>query len=277
MAKKITSGRIGGRTTSGKTPITGSALVPVEEHVRALAEIPAEEVKAVVQREQGTTLVIGRPYVAGDITIEADEVYYVDDLRRAQPEGPWLGEADKVAWRDPDTGFECIMMRDTHRGYLSGYVGVPVSHPLHGFEHQAVPADLGIEVHGGLTYSRICEEGPTPERRIVSDARRICHVPNRPARYVPTANATDYRVEDAHAWWLGFDCNHAYDVVPDDLRRRPDFLVAEIGAEYRDDAYVCREVLALAAQLRAIADGVPVPPREGRVPPPAGLDPREGA
>ena len=43
---------------------------------------------------------------------------------------------------------------------------------------------------------------------------------------------------------------------------------------YRNDAYVYAEVLNLAAQLRAIADGEPAPPRDGPRLPPLYVDPR---
>ena len=226
-------------------------------------------------REGDTTLIVGRAYRTRFGEIAAGEIYYVEGLK-AREQGPWLGEADKVAWRDPATGYECIMLRATYGGYLSGYVGVPRSHPLWGYEHAAVPPELGIEVHGGLTYGRICEEGPAPPRRLLRrEAQRICHIPYDPANYGPILHATDHRVEDPHAWWFGFDCNHAYDIVPGESGASG-FLKAEIGGEYRDDAYVCNEVLNLAAQLRAIAEGVPMPERRGPPLPPLGLDPRKG-
>ena len=228
-------------------------------------------------REKGTTVVLAQPYVIGDRSIAADEVYFVDGLK-PQEEGPWLGEADKIAWRDAATGYECIIMRDTRGGYLSGYVGVPSSHPLYGFEHEAVPLDLEIDVHGGLTYAAVCERGPSPERREIPDeARRICHVSRTAPRYEPTRHATDYRVQHDDAWWLGFECNHVYDLVPGHRDHRMRFLAPETGAVYRDERYVYDEVVHLAAQLRAIADGLPRPKRSGSQPPPLGLDPEQGA
>jgi hypothetical protein len=55
-------------------------------------------------------------------------------------------------------------------------------------------------------------------------------------------------------WWLGFDCAHAWDLVPS-------MIAFEIAAGfevdrhdvYRDLAYVQRETEALAEQLRALA------------------------
>ena len=65
-----------------------------------------------------------------------------------------------------------------------------------------------------------------------------------------------------------------YDLVPDDRQDRERFLAAETGGIYRDETYVYGEVVELAAQLRAIEDGLPKPPRVGPPPPPLGLDPR---
>lgn len=155
------------------------------------------------------------------------------------------------------------------------------SHPLYGFDSDAVPRDLGIDVHGGLSYSEICQEGPAPDPRFVprsnlaSHARRVCHSPHDEYRMVPPKHATDYRVRHDDAWWFGFDCNHVYDLVPDHRGDRRRFLKAETGAVYRDDAYVSAEILHLAAQLRAIAAGLPLPKREGEGPPPRGLDPED--
>lgn len=221
------------------------------------------------------TLVRGEPYETSTGIIPLAEIYHVDGMRGGA--GPWLGEADKIAWRDPESGYECIILRASIGGYLSGYVGVPKAHPLWGFDHRAIPPELGIDVHGGLTYSKICDAGPSPQRRLLeSEARRICHVPDRRSVYAKVVHGSDYRVQDEHAWWFGFDCNHAYDLVPDRAKGRP-FLSAELGAEYRDEAYVHNEVLNLAAQLQAIEHGDDKPPRKGPSRPPLGLDPAKGA
>lgn len=255
----------------GPLAVSGSsALVPITGSERAAAKVHGSD--GMMEREQGTTLVTGLAYAAGEHTLTAAEIFFVEEAK-PRAEGPWLHEADKVAWRDEASGFECIMLRARDGGYLSGYVGVPKGHPLWGWEHEAVTPELGIEVHGGLTYSAICEDGPSPERRIIREAQRICHVPRTPPRYEPLRHASDYCVEDAHAWWFGFDCNHVYDLVPG-ARRGERFLGAETGGVYRDDAYVVREILHLAAQLRAIADGKDAPSRDDAPIPPIGLDPR---
>ena len=272
MAKKINP-----RTPKPPMKETGVALLSVEAQ-HSLVQAPAAS-NDVVVRDTDATLVTGRHYLAGDRLIPALEIYFVDG---SKPSGdhPWLGEADKVAWRDPATSYECIMLRNAAGGFLEGYVGVPRDHPLYGFDRHALPDGLGIAVHGGIGYAEICEDGPTPQRRTVrEEARRICHVPSGPARYQPTEHATDYRVEDDHAWWFGFACNGPTDVVPiDPLHRHRDSAAAGgIRQTYRDDDYVCGEVLNLAAQLRAIQDGLPMPERTGPPLPPVGLAPkREG-
>jgi hypothetical protein len=259
------------KTIAVVVPATGTALVQLLGSPRAVHKIGGSG--GSIMHEGCVTLVTGRSYATATGMIEADEIYYVDAGTAARVR-PRLGEADKVAWLDNATGYECIMLRATDGGYLSGYVGVPHGHPLWGWKYEAIPADLGIEVHGGLTYARLCEDGPTPKLHLADEARRICHVPRGGPRHRPSKHTTNYRVHDTLAWWFGFDCDHAYDVVPDARRDRHErFLAAEVGGEYRDDGYVHREVLNLAAQLRAIADGDPVPPRDGPPLPPISLDP----
>lgn len=224
-----------------------------------------------IVRQEGVVRVSGREYVTSSGMVPAAEIYFAkDEMPREQ--GPWLGEADKVSWVDPATGLECIMLRDHPRGFLSGYVGVDDTHPLFGWDHQAVPAELGIEVHGGLTYSRICDDGPSPEPRLIRELRRICHVV---VGQIPLQHGTDHRATP-HQWWFGFSCDHVYDVVPGELRNSQPSAGAGIESRYRDDGYVAREIRNLAAQLAAIRDGLPVPARDGPPLLPVGLEPRAG-
>lgn len=267
------------KKTAGSRPVKtrgkpGTDLVPVSAASSQLANM-AESDDGTVFKEKGVTLVVGQPYALGDRSIVADAVYYVGEGGGADGRNGRLGEADKIAWRDPSTGYECIIMRNPSGGYLGGYVAVPAGHPLYGFDHDAIPSAFDIEVHGGLTYSAVCDEGPSPSRRLLNEARSICHVPPRPLRYAPIEHATDYRAAHDRAWWFGFECNHVYDVVPGERNDRGRFLGHETGATYRDEEYVYGQVVDLAAQLRAIADGAPRPPRIGTPPPPLGLDPNK--
>lgn len=258
--------------TTAIVPVTAAALAPIAGAEQLLTRLPG--CGGTVEREKGVALVKGRAYVTADEqVVPASEIYFVD-ARKPRADGPWIGEADKVAWRDDATGLDCIMLREPE-GFLGGYVGVSRDHPLWGWDHEAVTPDLGIEVHGGLTYSRLCAEGPEPRRVLANEAGRICHVRmNR--RGMPVTGSGSPDDGDADAWWFGFQCNHLYDVVPgaDPHRRR--FMSAETSAEYRDDGYVVREIRNLAAQLHAIANGEPPPPRVGPPLPSVGLDPHRG-
>jgi len=253
-------------------PATADTLLPILGSQIAVAKLIGEGGE--IMREGGAVLVTGRAYATRECVIPAEEIFY-DQTARPGGKGPWLGEADKVSWRDTVSGYDCIMLRDTDNGFLCGYVGIPQDHPLWGWDADAVPPDTGIEVHGGLTYSRLCDEGPSPARRLAVEARRICHVTLRPAVYHPVEHATDHRVEDSHAWWFGFSCDHAYDRSPNDSPNSSRSKSSELARIYRDDAYVVRETIALAAQLRAIAEGGAAPARDS-APPPLGLDPRRG-
>lgn len=97
--------------------------------------------------------------------------------------GPWQDEPDRAEWRDPATGLPCLAVRAMHTGAWCGYVAVPPGHPLHGKGYD----DLNLDVHGGPTYANACRGD-------------ICHVP------APG--------EPDDVWWIGFDCGHAFDLVP---------------------------------------------------------------
>ncbi len=251
---------------------TDDRIVAALRSVSAAARIGGSG--GTIEQDQGTILISNRAYVtASGLTIDAQEIFYRSDDETSPARR--LGEADKVAWLDAETQLECIMMRAGAGGFLGGYVGVPPTHPLYGFTAGAVPTD--IDVHGGITYGKACQHGPSASRRLGAEARRICHPPGRFQTPEATVYATDYRVHE-DAWWLGFTCDKVYDVVPNDSDASKRFSGSEIGATYRDDDYVCREIEHLARQLKAIADGAPMPTRRGAPsPPPLGLDVSKGA
>ncbi|MGP7795640.1 hypothetical protein [Sphingomonas sp. CLY1604] len=253
------------------TPATDDRIVAVIRSASAVARIAGSG--GSIEQEDGTILVSDRPYItAGGLTIDAEEIYYRAEQRTSSARR--LGEADKVSWLDPETQLECIMMRAGNGGFLGGYVGIPPSHPLYGFDRNAVPSE--IDVHGGVSYSAACQATPSARPSLVAEANRICHPPVRPKR---TRAPLDAAVHQPHrdAWWLGFTCDKVYDVILDDAGDRKRFLGAEIGGTYRDDDYVCREIEHLARQLKAIADGEPMPLRRGAPAPPLGLDAKRGA
>lgn len=131
---------------------------------------------------------------------------------------PWRDEPNRVAWRDPATGLQCLILRHMVMGHLNGYVRVPRDHAMHGMrKHRQVGR---LRVHGGITFTG-CLGGRAMKR----------------------------------GHWFGFDCGHAFDLVPGmlELRKRlpPDldaflFMRPEV---YRDINYVRGECADLAAQL----------------------------
>lgn len=165
--------------------------------------------------------------------------------KSAWPEGPWKNEPDKEQWQDEATGMPCLLVRN-RMGSLCGYVGVDDSHLWHGVGYDQC-VDPGCahedycgyekapegktEVHGGLTYSDLCMEGP--------EAETVCHVP-APGEPDPV-------------WWFGFDTAHSGDLSPgegvyDGVR----FYPARLSGEYRTRGYVKAECANLAKQLASV-------------------------
>ncbi len=191
---------------------------------------------------------------------------FVEEYRDVQDksdwgDGPWQREPDKAVWVDESTGLDCMINRGP-MGSLCGYVGVPEGHPFFGkgyseclehgsdcdssWEHKTTG---DVDVHGGLTYAGACGEGEDP-------AKGICHIP-QPGR-------------PDHVWWFGFDCAHAWDLVPSmeaSNRRYYEKARSEGDAEgmriwgrqpepdqtYRNVRYVESEVRDLARQLSEVA------------------------
>lgn len=137
------------------------------------------------------------------------------DLRppRGGDNEPWRTEPDRVAWRDAETGLQCLILR-THMGNLCGYVRVPRDHPLHGKNYRKRGIAGHLQVHGGLTFSGCLR--------------------NR-------------KMKRGH--WFGFDCAHWCDLVPGLMHHS--FYVPDSTSVYRDIAYVREECTSLAAQLSA--------------------------
>ncbi len=195
-------------------------------------------------------------YPVADTAVTALQVWHNPD-RKPSGDGPWNDEADKVAWVDKETGLGCIILRQEN-GTLSGYVGVDPSHPLFGFDAEAVPLEISNSVHGGLTYGKACEVNrfaleaygdPWTERYTV------CHVTvTRIKRNYRTVQATKDEFEHEDLWWLGFDTDHIDDLVPkgyDRSSRKDDV--------YRDQAYVYGQIIAFARGLKEL-DGASSPP-----------------
>jgi len=107
----------------------------------------------------------------------SDKIYVAD--RSNYVSGEWDNEPDKENWIDPETNYDCMIVRGPLGG-LCGYVGIPESNPFFERDYDDVP----VHTHGGLTYGSFCSGD-------------ICHSNERYKTY-----------------WLGFDCAHSGDMIP---------------------------------------------------------------
>jgi len=175
------------------------------------------------------------------MSVKIDREYrYID--KSEWGDGPWQSEPDKAQWVDAATDLDCLLVRNPWSGHLCGYVGVPEGHPLFGLKYtdaddRAAPDEDGyreFKVHGGLTFSDLCQEG--------GEETGICHAPahGRPDR----------------VWWFGFDAMHAWDLGPatealllTELRHRRR---SDPETVYRTAAYMQDQCAQLAAQINAV-------------------------
>lgn len=136
--------------------------------------------------------------------------------------GPWDDEPDDCQWTDGRTGWPCWVKRGSF-GSWCGYVCVPRDHPWHGKTDDEVEAmDDLLRVHGGLTFiGSWLQEGD---------------------------------------WWFGFDCGHAWDVMPgmpNGWGTVPK-LTPGLDEVYRTLPYVLAEVDRLADQLFVVKAAVAI-------------------
>lgn len=139
-------------------------------------------------------------------------------------EGPWQGEDHRVEFEH--AGFPCLLQRNWRMGHWCAYVGVGKEHPY--FRKDYGDIDYKIDVHGCLTYSDECDGF-------------ICH------------RQDDNNPEDQR-WWFGFDCAHAWDLVPG----YDDQIVSLPGSSdrtYKTQEWVIEETKKLAEQLAEVASG----------------------
>ncbi|GAI24829.1 unnamed protein product [marine sediment metagenome] len=130
----------------------------------------------------------------------------------------WMDEPDREDFEH--AGLKCLILRHHEFGHLCGYVAVPKGHPCHGKDYDHTPYDdlIPVEVHGGLTFSR---EG-------------------------------DGDTWSKGYWWFGFDCAHAWDLIPymtslmSDLKALMSTLMS---STYKNFRYVRRETEDLAEQV----------------------------
>jgi len=124
-------------------------------------------------------------------------------------------EGDKREFED--SGYHCLIVRNPEAGYLSGFVGIPRTHSLYGFEFGEVD---DIRAHVGLEFS-----GPSPGTG----------------------------QEQPERWYFGFECNHLGDLWLKDLMSLdPVSLGLKRSSSYKTMDYVEHEVRGLAQQLKVV-------------------------
>ena len=102
-------------------------------------------------------------------------------MNQPLPKGPWTQEPNRLEFKH--AGFHCLLVRGPV-GAWCGYVALPPGHKWRDAESYN---DIDCDVHGGLTYMNKCQG-------------EICHTPD--------PGETDDLV------WIGFDCAHAGDLIP---------------------------------------------------------------
>lgn len=212
--------------------------------------------KSNVQQSSSNVVAIPGYRIAGQA---AEVAYSVRDLHPID-DGPWMQEADRVAWTDPATGYPCIIRRETPGGHLAGFVAVPGSHSLYGYSPDIL-AMLGISPHCGAEYADRCI-GADPEDR------PACHAGNINFGWAD-AGAPDHD----ELWWFGFSCGTPFDVRPAQDRREPGATMVGPGRAYRDETYVLAHVIDLASQLHAVGRGDEIPQSRAPAAPAIGLIP----
>lgn len=128
-------------------------------------------------------------------------------------DGPWKYEPDRIEWIDDTTGLFCLILRKPS-GVLSGYVGVPNSHP---FFLQSAHL-LRLWVHRGLSYCNMSQGNQETGVRYTSSLK-----------------------DPGSLWWFGFSCDSEDDLFP--------AYRGSLG-QYRDTEYVTQEIVSLLEQIK---------------------------
>jgi len=110
-------------------------------------------------------------------------------------------------------------------GALNGYVAIDVDHAFHAVDY----FDVNVSVHGGVTYASY--ELPLTA---------ITDVLNNKEIYIKSP----YLNVSKRAWWVGFDCAHAGDIIPKMSRG-----IQDIMDTYKDIEFVKAELKQLVDQL----------------------------
>jgi hypothetical protein len=167
-------------------------------------------------------------------------------------DGPWQNEPDKLDWRDDRTSLWCAIRR-APIGSLCGYVGVPPGHVLFGWHHGddvqvreefLRERNVGGDLSSVDVFMYMLQGGPKNGTIPLGMALRVHWGVNW---------AGEFPLDDApcEAWWFGFDCGHAGDLVPSLADFFRGFRMLPVPV-YRDIEYVKGQCELLAFQLRQL-------------------------
>lgn len=145
------------------------------------------------------------------------------------PKGRWIKEVDRRQWfclaRLP-----CLIVRHPDLGHLSGYVGVPPSHPYH-----RRPVDCNCRTKNGelVTVSKV----------IGHHSREITYADiDGSGRHPISFEFEEW--DEQNLWLFGFDCAATGEIAP--------ALGSRSGDEYRHLGYVTFETVRLASVLSSV-------------------------
>jgi len=121
-------------------------------------------------------------------------------------------------------GYACRIIRNLAMFYLLGYVALEKNHAFYNVSDY----DMNISVHGGVTYASLNRPGAVVKDTMTN---KLCYIE------VP------HRNEPKDAWWIGFDCAHAVDAIPElpGISNRMD--------TYKDIEFVKTELREMVDQL----------------------------
>lgn len=155
---------------------------------------------------------------------------------------PWLKEPDRIEFQY--RGYRCLILRNKDiTGALCGYVAVPKGHPFYEetWQRDGDKKVYDLNVHGGITYAEY----------------------HQPIRHQNEG--------DDDLWWLGFDCAHYGDLMPEQNKRimvgfealkkefpekefleLKELLIPPCHATYKTVDFVKKEIRSLVRQLAKV-------------------------
>lgn len=124
-----------------------------------------------------------------------------------------------------DEGYLAVVKLQTINGidsHYCGYIGVPNSHPIANDECPHCGHDketiYSLDVHGGVTFARFDDK---------------------------------YPVENKGLYWVGYDCQHSYDLTWSQIESGSPF---DKNATFKDMKYCIAQCEKLSKQLAELAE-----------------------